>query len=179
MRIFNSSTIFVVAGLALGLGSALQSLETLGMQSIPDSGGWKEWRLDPDDNLRPYALGHFLAAGSVPTPVSTHYFVRDRDDDGDSLRGDCIFTLDGPVISARWWSLSLQGSGAAKAQAILSAGRAILGSERQLHATIDLHPAPGNWLQPADTGPFTLNYVVSEPEQGQPLTLPHVKKGNC
>ena len=89
MRILNSSTVFIVVGLALGLGSAMQSLDGWGMQRVTDNPGWKEWRLSINDRLQPYALGHFLASGSVPTPISTHYFVRELDDDGNGLRGDC------------------------------------------------------------------------------------------
>lgn len=179
MRIFNSSTIFVVLGLVLGFGSALQSLETTGLQPVADESGWNEWRLSADDRFQPYAIGHFLAAGSVPTPKSTHYYVRDRDDDGNLLRGDCTFLVDGPALSARWWSMSVQNSEGARAQAILSAGRAVIDSNHQLRATIALRPTPGNWLQPTDKGVFTLTYVVSELEKGESLVLPHVKRGSC
>lgn len=179
MRIFNSSTIFIVLGLVLGLGSAMQSLDGWGMQPVADNVGWKEWRLSVNDRLQPYAMGHFLASGSVPTPISTHYFVRDVDDDGNPLRGDCNFTIEGPAISARWWSLSIQNIKETTAQSILSAGKTILDSNMQLQATISLHPVPGNWLQPPGSGTFTLGYVVSEPEKGEILNLPHVKKGSC
>ncbi len=179
MRIFNSSTIFIVLGLVLGFGSAVHSLDDWGMRPVVDNPGWKEWRLAATDTMQPYALGHFLASGSVPTPVSTHYYVRDVDDDGNSLRGDCIFSLDGPGISARWWSLSIQGDRTQSPHSILSAGKTILDNNLQLRATIALHPMSGNWLQPPDSGPFTLKYVVSEPEKGELLTLPRVKKGSC
>lgn len=179
MRSFKSSTIFIVIGLVLGFGSAVQSLGSWGMRQVADNPGWKEWRLAPTDTMQPYALGHFLAEGSVPTPVSTHYFIRDVDDDGDRLRGDCIFMIDGPAISARWWSLSIQDVQAPSSHAILSAGKTVLDNNLQLRATIALHPMPGNWLQPPDSGSFALKYVVSEPIKGGTITLPHVKKGGC
>lgn len=179
MRIFNSSTVFIVVGLALGLGSAMQSLDGWGMRPVADNAGWKEWRLSVSDRLQPYAMGHFLASGSVPTPISTHYFVRDVDDDGNLLRGDCDFIVVGPAISARWWSLSIQNAQAAEAHSILSAGKTILDHNMQLRATIALHPVPGNWLQPAGSGTFALRYVVSEVEKGEILNLPRVKKGSC
>lgn len=179
MRIFNSSTIFVALGVALGLGSAMQSLDSWGMQPVTDNAGWKEWRLSVSDRLQPYAIGHFLASGSVPTPISTYYFVREVDDDGNALRGDCVFVIQGPAISARWWSLSIQSTQEAAHQSILSAGKTILDGNKQLRATIALHPVPGNWLQPTGTGTFILRYVVSEVEKGEILNLPRVKKGSC
>ncbi len=179
MRIFNSSTIFIFLGLLLGFGSALQSLETMGVQPVADESGWNEWRLSVDDRLQPYAMGHFLAAGSLPAPVSTHFYIRDLDDDGNPLRGDCNFVVDGPGLSARWWSLSVRNFESTKPQAVLSAGRAVLDSNKQLHATIALHPTPGNWLQPDGKGTFTLTYVISELEKSELLVLPHVKRGRC
>ena len=179
MRILNSSTVFIALGLALGLGSAIQSLDGWGMQPVADNPGWKEWRLSVNDRLQPYALGHFLASGSVPTPISTHYFARELDDDGNALRGDCNFVLEGPALQARWWSLSIQDASGASPHSILSAGKAVLDNNMQLRVTIALHPVPGNWLQPSDSGAFTLHYVVSEPEKGEILNLPHIKKGSC
>lgn len=166
-------------GLALGFGSAVQSLDGWGKRPVVDNFGWKEWRLAATDRMQPYALGHFLAAGSVPTPVSTHYFVRDVDDDGNILRGDCIYDMDGPGISARWWSLSIQTSQTPSPHSILSAGKTVLDGNLQLRATIALRPMPGNWLQPPNSGPFSLKYVVSEPDKGELLTLPRMKKGRC
>ena len=179
MRVINSSTVFVVIGLALGFGSALQSLDSWGTRPVVDNEGWREWQLALNDRMQPYAIGHFLAAGSVPAPSSTHYYLRNVDDDGFALRGDCNFIIDGPAISARWWSLSIQGTAAQNSHSVISAGRAVLDNNLQLHATIALRPQPGNWLQPPDTGPFTLTYVVSQADKDAVLNLPRIKKGSC
>ena len=179
MRILNSSTIFIVIGLALGFGSALYSLDSWGMRPVSDYPGWKEWRLAQKDQMLPYAIGHFLAAGSVPTPNSTRYYVRSVDDDGNGLRGDCKFSIEGPAVVARWWSLSIQNTATQSEHSVLSAGRTVLDNNRELRATIALRPESGNWLQPPNTAAFTLVYIVSEAEKDAFIVLPRVKKVSC
>jgi hypothetical protein len=108
-------------------------------------------------------------------PKSVLYFVRNVDDDGNSLRSDCIVTVEGPAIPARWWALS---SGDQRG-AVLSAGEAVLDSKGQLKATISRHPSPGNWIVPPDSSSYTLSYILSEPSKAAEIDLPHVKRIGC
>jgi hypothetical protein len=179
MRILNSSLVYIVAGLTLGLASALYSLDSFGLKPVDGSPGWQEWRLGADDRLEPYAIGHFLASGKVPTPSSARYFVRSVDDDGGSLRGDCVFVLEGPVTQSRWWSISAGDTEGVSASAVLPAGKAVLESDGQLRLTVARQPMPGNWIRPDDNGTFNLIYVVSEPDKDATIELPHVKKSGC
>lgn len=169
----------VVIGLALGLASAIYSLDGFGLKPAAENAGWQEWRFSADDRLQPYALGHFQSAGKVPTPSSTHYFTRNMDDDGNSLRGDCVFVLSGPTIPSRWWSLSAGDASELTRSAVLSAGRAILNADGDLEVNIARQPMPGNWVRPDSSGTYNLIYVVSEPAQNAKLVLPNVKKGGC
>ncbi len=179
MGILNSGLGHVVVGAALGLASAVYSLDGFGLKAVAENTGWQEWSLSPGDRLQPYGLGHFLSSGKVPTPSSTRYFVRSLDDDGNSLRGECIVLVSGPTIASRWWSISAGDAGDVTAEAVLSAGQAMLEPDGNLKVGISRQPIAGNWLKPDTSGNYTLVYVVSEPDKGVDIKLPTVKKGGC
>ncbi len=178
MRVFSSSAFAILGGLGLGVLTAIYALSTLGLKPVADSQGWREWRLGENDRMLPYSLGHFLGSGQVPPPKAARYYVRERDDDGNVLSGDCVFEISGPSIPARWWSLSV----GQKEASVLSAGQAMLDDAGNLKAVVSRHPLPGNWLTPPDSGSFTLTYIVVEPlkqKSDASLVLPHVKKAGC
>ncbi len=179
MSLLGSASVHVVAGVALGLASAIYALDGFGLKPVLDSPNWKEWKLSSNEQLQPYAFGHFLSSGKVPTPNSARYFIRSADDAGNNLRGDCVFTLTGPVIASRWWSLSAGDTGDVTAQATLSAGQAVLNSNDQLTVTLSRQPMPGNWIRPDVSGTYNLIYVVSEPAKGAEIILPTLSKVGC
>jgi hypothetical protein len=178
MRIFRFSTLYVLAGLGLGIFTGLRALDSTGLENVKGGNGWQEWRLSESDRLLPYSLGHFLSAGQVPPPRATHFYVRYTDDDGNILSSDCIFKIDGPAIAARWWSLRAGD----EVQSTLSAGQAVLTASGQLDAVISRHPMPGNWILPTSSGTYVLSYVISEPAKAKDATaliLPSVKRVGC
>jgi hypothetical protein len=179
MRIIGLSGVYVVAGLALGLASAVYSFDNLGLRSVANQNGWQEWRLAASDRFEPYAVGHFLSAGRVPTPSSAKFFVRSVDDDGNSLRGDCVFTVEGATVRSRWWSLSVESDGDSYTPSTLSAGKAFLEEDGRLIATVSHDPSPGNWIRPRTTGRFQIIYTISDAAPGEVFDLPRVKKSGC
>lgn len=179
MRILNSSIAYIVAGLALGLTSAIYGLDTFGLKPVAGAKGWQEWRLTASDRFAPYAVGHFLSEGRVPTPISAKFFMIDVDGDGNSLRADCAYTLEGTPVPSRWWSISIANNGSNGDGATLSAGKAVLESDGKLLATVSREPMPGNWLKLADSGAFQIVYAVSEPAANAQVELPLVKRSGC
>jgi hypothetical protein len=175
MRILSFSTLFIVLGIIFGWASAVQSLNGAGLQIVKDGNGWQEWQVGPSDRLLPYSLGHFISSGQLPPPKSVRYFERFTDDEGNTLRGDCMFLIEGPVTPSRWWSMTAGTT----AQAALSAGAAILESDNLLKITASRLPVPGNWIAPDDTGGFHLTYVLSEVSADSAIEFPHVKKLGC
>lgn len=175
MRILSISTLLLVAGIVAGVTSAWHALDGSALQAVKNGNGWQEWRLGTKDAMLPYTLGHFLSDGQVPPSSSARYFVRSVDDQGNTLRGDCEFEVDGPASTSRWWTLSTgHDSGSA-----LSAGKAVLDSKRRLKVVVSRFPVPGNWILPGTTGNYTLTYIVNEPAKAVALDLPHVKKIGC
>jgi hypothetical protein len=179
MRLYNSTAAYILAGLAIGLSSAIYGLDGFGLKPVAGSAGWQEWRLSANDRFEPYAVGHFLESGKVPTPSSARYYVRSSDDDGNSLRGDCVVSIEGPLIPARWWSITIDSSGNVSDSGVLSAGKVLLQADGHLIATVSREPMAGNWMEPATTGPYQIIYAVSEPTPLAALELPRVKRSGC
>jgi hypothetical protein len=175
MRILSFSTLFILLGIIFGWASAIQSLNGAGLRPVKDGNGWQEWQASPNDRLLPYSLGHFLSGGQLPPPKSVRYYERSVDDDGNTLRGDCVFAIDGLVPPSRWWSLTAGNSG----QAVLTAGTAVIDSEDHLKVTASRLPAAGNWIAPEDLSNYKLTYVLSEVPADTVIELPHVKKVGC
>jgi hypothetical protein len=178
MRFFSTSSFSIIGGIVAGVLTAIHALGTMGLRPAIDGVGWQEWRLDENDRLRPYSLGHFLGSGQLPPPKAARFYVRETDDDGNVLSSDCVFKISGPAIPSRWWSLSVGQN----ESSILSAGQAILDGEGNLKAVVSRHPLPGNWLTPPDSSHFTLTYIISEPAKlkaTENLVLPQVKKAGC
>jgi hypothetical protein len=179
MGLLNTASLQLFAGIAIGLASGIYALDGFGLKPAAENSGWQEWRFAPKDQLQPYALGHFLSAGKVPTPSTTHYYTRNVDDDGNSLRGDCVFVLAGEAMPSRWWSITAGDANGVTAKAVLSAGSAVLNIDGKLTANIARQPMPGNWIKPDSSGTYNLIYVISEPEKDAKIVLPTVKKGGC
>jgi hypothetical protein len=178
MRIFSLATVYLGLGAIVGSTSAMQALSGSALRAVKNGNGWQQWRLDDNDNMLPYSVGHFLSEGKLPPPKSALYYVRDRDDDGNVLRGDCAYSVEGPAIPSRWWSLSA----GTNAGAVLSAGEAVLDGKKHLRAVVSRRPEPGNWIVPSDSGSYTLVYILSEASKATAvadLELPHVKKLGC
>jgi hypothetical protein len=175
MRILSFSTLFILLGIIFGWASAMQGLNSAGLQSVKNGNGWQEWQVSGHDRMLPYSLGHFLGEGQLPPPKSVRYYQRSVDDDGNTLRGDCAFLIEGKIPPARWWSIAAGRS----QNASLSAGLAVLEKNNNFKAVASRLPASGNWIVPEDQSSYTLTYVLSEVASDVAVELPHVKKMGC
>jgi hypothetical protein len=172
----------LLGGVVIGLFSAFSALGSMGLKQVQNGNGWQEWRLGENERLLPYALGHFQAAGQVPPPKSSRFFVRSADENGSALYGDCVYVFSGQNIPARWWTISASNGSNPNVNAVLTAGQAVADADGQLIINISRHPEPGNWIAPPDSGAFVLNFVLSEPAlptDGSALPLPTLKKTGC
>ena len=173
------STAIVLIGLVLGIITAINAMGSVGLMPIAAAPLWSEWQLGPNDSMLVYSLGHFLGEGQLPPPKSTHYFVRSADEDGNSLRTDCIYVVEGKLSPARWWTMSVALPGTAAPHSELTAGEAVLAQDGVLKMTISAHPMPGNWIVPPDGNSISLYFIVNEPTPGQHMLLPTVTKSGC
>ncbi len=180
MGISLGSTLLVL-GVVVGYISAQQSLDRAGLKPVAGEPQWQQAVASPKDPYVIYSIGHFIADGFLPPPTSAQVYVRKVDDDGNSLRNDCTYSLLGAAPQARWWALKI-GS-AAPNLAMLSARDAILSGTDQLEIGIAKHQTPGNWLAMPQAGAIELSLVMNEPyalaKNAKPLPLPALKKIEC
>ena len=112
----------LLAGLGFGLLSARYMMENMSMAVPVGSGKWTEIKPDSDDLNGLYLSGHFLRRGEVPPLKGSRFFVRQVDDEGNTLRGDCVVAIEGKTPDARWWFVSADARGTRKA---LDAGEVV------------------------------------------------------
>ena len=179
MRNFTLFTAILIGGFVIGWLTAINGLAGLGLKAVVGSPYWSEWALKGDDRWQVYALGHFLSDGQLPPPKSARFFVRSADEDGNTLRGDCVYVIKGPAIAARWWTLRVSADGKSDAQSTLSAGETVLNQDGTLIVTISRHPSPGNWIVPPDSSAVNVDYVISEPAFNEAVELPLITKSGC
>lgn len=169
----------LVAGLSLGLLSARYLMENASVAAPAAGGRWLEVKPEGDDLNAIYLAGHFLRRGEVPPLKGSKFFVRQADDEGNSLRGDCVVTFEGKIPDARWWFVSADANGIRTA---LDAGEAVREATGDYTISISDNPVPGNWLVPPTTGSYSLSLVLLDavtPPSTEQLALPAVKRLWC
>jgi hypothetical protein len=179
MRKFLITTTMLVAGLSLGLLSARYLMENASTAAPLPGGQWTEIKTSADDLKSIYLTGHFLQRGEVPPLKGSRFFVRQLDDDGNILRGDCVVTLEGKMPEARSWLVSADGKNQRSA---LDASEAVREASGDYTISISTSPVPGNWLVPPTTGSYAMTLVLLDIAQTDPnekLVLPTVKRLWC
>jgi len=95
-----------IAAFFLGVGSAWLWLTGVGIAGI-DAGAWRVNLLAGSQNADAYtrariALGAVLALDRS----ETLYYTTQRDDQGEPLRAECRYKVEGSPPPARWWSIT-------------------------------------------------------------------------
>jgi hypothetical protein len=178
MKRFITPLVMLTAGAILGVLSAQYMMETRNVALETQTGGWTEIRADLGDLQSMYAAAHFLRAGAVPPPKGSRYFVRSEDDDGNSLRGDCLVTIEGTMPATRWWLINAKSG---TRRATLDASQAVREANGDTVLSISASPAPGNWLIPPRNGGYELQLVLHglSDAPATSLKLPRVKRLWC
>ncbi len=172
----------VVGGMALGLASAINQLNQAGESPVVGSENWIE--LDPAaaNSVLPYSLGRFLGSGQVPPSFSIRQFTRLRDEDGNALRGDCAYVLEGRIPAGRWWTLAAtDGDGrVVSSNSVVVSGQVFRNAEGVVRVSFAPWPVSGNWVK-VDSGTYQLVLALHDSldEEDKPVTLPVVRKGSC
>jgi hypothetical protein len=168
--------VLLVTAVALGLLSAQYMMENASVAVPIANSKWTEIRVGGEDLQSSYLAGHFLRRGQVPPPKGTRFYVRNADDDGNRLRGDCVVALEGRMPAARWWFVSAASSTGRKT---LDAAQAIREASGDIAISLSVSPVAGNWLIPADDGNYDLQLVLLGVDDGAPPVLPSVKRLWC
>lgn len=176
MKRFVAPLVLLLTGLILGVLSAQYMMENASVAAPIANSKWKEIRVGGEDLKSSYLAGHFLRRGQVPPPKGTRFYVRNTDDEGNSLRGDCVVTLEGRMPASRWWFVSSASSSGRKT---LDAAQAIREGSGEVTISISVSPVAGNWLVPADGGNYDLQLVLLGVDDDTPPVLPSVKRLWC
>lgn len=169
MRRFFITSLMLLAGLSFGLLSARYMMENLSA-AVPIAGGkWMEIIPDGDDLNSLYLSGHFLRRGEVPPLKGSRFFVRKLDDEGNTLRGDCVVAFEGKMPDARWWFVSADTKNKRTA---LDAGEAVREASGSYTISIADNPVPGNWLVPPTTGTYVITLVLLDAVTDANATIP-------
>jgi hypothetical protein len=117
-------------------------------------------------------------------------FSATRDTGGEALLRECSYLIEGPVPSARFWTLYA----ADPTRAVIRAGERRSGAlhSNQLIRRVDnsvsiaagAHPAPGNWLALSGTGPMTFvltffDTPIAASTGAGDIVLPSIVKVGC
>ena len=179
---FSIGAAFLVAGLAGGYLTAVQSLSRAGTSPAPDGSRWLQEVVNPKDPYSIYAIGHFKSEGSLPPPRSALLFYRTVDDDGKVLRGDCYYRLASAALPARWWAVSAAPLDASTGAVTSTAADVILTGDAKLDLALSRRASPGNWLIVPDATNLRVTLVLHEvydKDKKVALVLPTVTKVAC
>lgn len=185
----------VVAGVALGLGSALwmaglwPSRGAMAFGDV-DVGGWRS----------DFAIGSEAADPYTRTRVARHgllalarteavYFTRASDDAGAPLREACSYRLSGGAMPAGWWSVTLydgQSMLPANTDGALSIDAERAGTGAWSAVIAPRRPSDGGmWISSRGAGQFDLTLRLYMPdvtlltEPNTALTPPRIERLSC
>lgn len=185
----------VVAGLALGLGSALwlaglwPARGTMAFGNV-DVGGWRSDFAVGSEAADPYTRARVARHGLLAlAKTEAVYFTRATDDTGAPLREACRYRLSGGAMPAGWWSVTLYDG-----QSMLPAnadGAQSIDAERAGTGAWSTLIAPrrpqdgGMWISSRGAGQFDLTLRLYMPdvtlltEPNSALKPPRIERLSC
>ncbi len=115
--------------------------------------------------LRAWIARHALLA---LRKEETIYFSAYTDDEGEPLRGDCDYRIEGRAPDARWWSITVYGEDdflIPNEQGRYSWGSTEIALDEEGRFTIQLSrtPKPGNWLPTGEAKRMCLSLRLYNP----------------
>jgi hypothetical protein len=179
-----------LAGLGLGIGSAVAIARgALGDSSVTN-GGWSTNLTIGSEVANPWVRARVALVGLLALNKSeTIYFDRKNDDSGAPLRADCTYALSGRAIPARWWSITLYDGTemlARNGDDAPSLDVTRLGTQNWVAQIAPQRPGGDGtfWLSSRNAGAFSLTLRLYNPQSTDPkaltsLALPRVNLISC
>lgn len=191
LRTLFLTLVVLVVAVGGGAGSvwvALNASEGIGAVNI---GPWTAFPDVGTPEADTYSKARFAREGGLSLGRAEGIaFSAQRDSAGALLRRDCSYTIEGPIPSARFWTLY-----AADAQRIvlpptirrvpaLHSMEMLRTVDGAISITIGRHPAPGNWLGVTGDGPMQLVLTLYDTPTAtaarvMEIELPQVLKAGC
>ena len=193
MRALLNMLLALVISLVLGLGTAWYMIDTGSALTTERIGAWSVWFASGDPKADPYTRAYMARSGRLPiTSTSAKYYFAATDDGGRALKSECVYLIEGRIINAAWWSLTLYDATgrlvANKAKRHSFSGHEI-GTGPNGNYRIAMGPSlqPGNWLPSGEGKSLRLVLRVYRPrETANPGTtvrsharLPTISRQSC
>lgn len=185
-------SLLYVAAVVLGVASAWLWLTRVGMSGV-DAGIWRTNLLAGSREADAYTRARIsLGAVLALDRSETLYYTTEHDDDGNTLRAECRYRIDGTPPPARWWSITAYAAdnflfANAERRYSVSGENAPLDNQGRFMTLVGPNAADTDrfWIPTAGTGGMRLTlrlYGAGEPLQRDPgaLAAPSVKRlGDC
>ncbi len=202
----SAQTIFPMVAM---LRNAVLTLVALAI-AIGVGGGSVWYALDAQSGIGAIRIGPWTAFPDMGTPDADPYsqarvaregvlalgraeglaFVAERDSDGQPLRRECAYTIEGQFPTARFWTLyaadqSLDAIDTGRPRpAALHSYEILRRPDNSAVISAGRHPAPGNWLLVPGTGAlyFVLTFYDTPIASSTGLSdvrLPRIARGSC
>lgn len=180
----------VLIALVLGIGSALLSINIVPRKSSIKNGAWTTNPLTGSKEADMYLRAAVSLIGLFAlNKTETIYYTAFADDDGNPLRTDCDYIMEGGDMDARWWSTTAYGADhflIPNDENRYSYNMKNTGRDKndQYKIYLSATPKQGNWLPVGDGGNFSLSLRVYNPaptvyEHMGTIQLPRIIKGVC
>jgi hypothetical protein len=150
---------FAVIGGGASVWYTLQARESIGAVTI---GEWTAFPEIGTPDADPYSKARVAREGDLALGRAEGLsFAAQRDSGGDVLQRECNYTIEGPVPSARFWTLyaadaddAIIASGKLRAGALHSY-QLLRAPDNSVAISAGAHPSPGNWLALSGSGRMT------------------------
>lgn len=154
--------VILAIGAGVGLWSAREALRDQAGFGRVDIGPWSTFARSGSFDVDPYARAAIAQRGELPLGAGEGVvFTATRDDDGRPLNGRCDYLIQGATPLARAWTLTVHTSDGGlffdrQMRHGLTSGEIVRGADSRVTLALSRQARPGNWLQLATDGPFTL-----------------------
>ncbi|WIY53656.1 DUF1214 domain-containing protein [Devosia sp. YIM 151766] len=152
----------ILVALAVGFGLSYYALTDGRLFGAVQLGPWTAW---PDIGApapNPYTRGHIAREAALQLGRSEGLqFIANSDSSGEALDLSCSYRLDGRVPVSSFWTLAAIDAdwinlAAPGADAALRSSEIAREANGALRIHVGTRLRPGNWLELAGTGPFSL-----------------------
>ncbi len=180
------------AGILLGVTSAVVALMIAPRLGMVERGGWVGHPEAGSAQASPYARALIARIGLLAmSREEAVYLDRTKDDDGQRLRGDCRYTLQGRTPPARWWSITLYSEDNYLARngqnaPSIDATTITTGPDGEWRAEVGPSRPTDNrpWIASGGAEHFTLTLRLYQPTRdvfvaGVPAVGPSIVKQDC
>lgn len=154
--------VILAIGAGAGLWSADQALRGQAGFGRVDIGPWATFARSGSFDIDPYARAAIARRGELPLGAGEGMaFTATHDDEGRPLNGRCDYLISGATPQARAWTLTVHRPDggllfARNARHGITSGEIVREENSRMTIALARQARPGNWLQLATDGPFTL-----------------------